>query len=82
MISNTVSSWRCVAGNESVLGSVLFYWFINDLDKGTECTLSKSDDAKVRGVAAIQLNLEKLQSWVERNLKFKGKCRVTHWCRL
>lgn len=31
---HTVSSWRPVAGSESVLGLVLFGWFVNDLDKG------------------------------------------------
>lgn len=48
---HTVSTWRPVAGRESILGSVLFCWFISDLDKGTECTLSKPDDTDVRGVA-------------------------------
>lgn len=58
--------------------------------RGTECALSKSEDTEsqrcgwyTRGWAAIQLNLEKLQSWVEKNpMKFKGTCRVTHHCRL
>ena len=83
--------WRTVTSGVPqwlVLVLILFHIPISDLDEGIEleCPLSKyADDTKFGGVAdtlescaVIQQDLDRLESWTERNLmRFKkGMCSL------
>lgn len=83
------SSSRPIASDVAqgpVLGPILFTIFINDLSEGTERTLGRfADDTKLEGVANtpedcadIEQDLNRLESWVKRNLikLNNGKCKV------
>lgn len=63
-----------------LLGAVLFSTFINDIDKGMECTFIKFADDTPEGQNAIHRNLDKFKKWTHGNLMQFNKtiCKVLH----
>ena len=83
--------WRAVSGGERwgwVLALVSFNILVNGLEEGIVSTLSKyASETKLggaagtpEGCAAVQQELDRMESWAEKNLmRFnKSRCRVLH----
>ncbi|GAB0181299.1 mitochondrial enolase superfamily member 1 [Grus japonensis] len=95
VVNGLMSKWRPATSGVPqglVLGPALFNTFVNNLDSGMECTLSKfADDTNLCGVVdtlegrdAIQRDLDRLERWAHANrMKFNmGQGNPRHSYRL
>ena len=91
VINGFMSSWLDVKSGVpqgSVLGPILFLIYVNDIDDGLNCKVSKfADDTKIackvtttRERETLQSDLDRLTHWAnEWQMKFNiKKCRVLH----
>ena len=91
VVNGKSSNWRNVISGVpqgSVLGPVLFITYINDIDEGLNCKISKfADDTKITGRVTtaserlqLQSDLDRLVNWSSKwQMKFNlDKCKVLH----
>lgn len=86
VVNGSMSRWRSVTSGvpqRSIVGSVLFNIFINNIDSGIKCSLSKfAVNAKLSGVVdmpegqgALQRDLHRLEKWAHENLMRFSKAK-------
>ena len=91
VINGKASNWTNVTSGVpqgSVLGPILFLVYINDIDEGLTCIISKfADDTKIANTVVsnneakeMQNNLDKLTNWAKTwQMSFNtDKCKVLH----
>ena len=91
VINGKASSWKNVLSGVpqgSVLGPILFIAYVNDIDEGLTCKISKfADDTKITGRVTsraeklqLQSDLDQLVNWSNKwQMKFNlDKCKVLH----
>ena len=91
VINGKESNWTNVTSGVpqgSVLGPILFLVYINDIDEGLTCIISKfADDTKIANTVVsqeqakeMQNNLDKLSDWAKTwQMNFNtDKCKVLH----
>ena len=91
VINGKSSNWTSVTSGVpqgSVLGPILFLVYINDIDEGLTCIISKfADDTKIANTVysndqakEMQANLDKLSNWAKTwQMRFNtDKCKVLH----
>ena len=91
VINGKESNWRNVLSGVpqgSVLGPILFVIYVNDMDEGLTCKISKfADDTKITGrvtttaeKALLQSDLDRLVNWSNKwQMSYNvNKCNVLH----
>ncbi len=83
VINGKVSDWRNVLSGVpqgSLLDPVLFIIYVNDIDEGLTCKISKfADDTKITGRGTTTAEKALLQSDLDRLVNWTGKWQMTYY---